>query len=111
MKIQLFVDPITKKILGYTKLFEETIPQNKDGIFLEEKEASPLFQITNLERFYFIDGKIIEQEADAYESERNNLWKESVELSNSFKKERNDIFRIYGKWNFFRRNCKNDNGN
>lgn len=68
MKLQLFIDSITKKIIGYNKFFTDTDLKDKDNIFIEGDMVEKLFQIGLNDKLYYIDGTILEKNIpDDYE--------------------------------------------
>ncbi|MFG6382698.1 MAG: hypothetical protein K1V96_00370, partial [Lachnospiraceae bacterium] len=68
MKLQLFIDPITKKIIGYNKFFTDTDLKDKDNIFIEGDMVEKLFQTGLNDKLYYIDGTILEKDIpDDYE--------------------------------------------
>ena len=72
MKIQLYTDLVTNKILGYNSIIPDYIDQ--DMIILEdEDEIKKLTAKNSISNLYYIDGKIVEKDNILYSSSYKDI--------------------------------------
>ena len=74
--IKLQVDPITNKVLSYTKVLSNTLIY-KDDIIIDE---ASLPEMNN--EYMYIDGEFVEINGDNYDASLEKLNKEIREISN-----------------------------
>ena len=80
--IQLIIDYVTNKILGYNTV----IPENtRDLILVEEEELSKFHGFSMFDNLYYENGKIIEKEA------MDSFYKEMMEIEKNGEEFRNKV--------------------
>lgn len=61
MKAQIFIDPLSKRIIAINTNIDDCAELNKDNIYIDEEDTITVIQSLETENLFFIDGKITKE--------------------------------------------------
>lgn len=82
--VQLIVDELTNKIIGYNTIIPSDLT---DVILIEDEQAKALYGLSPNANLYYIDGEIVEQEEDEYTKEFRSIENEYSQVNETTKDE------------------------